>query len=233
MRFGTIYAALALTAALFSNQSAAAPVTASYDLFTDFGSSVFSYGSTGTLGGAFTEFATVYHFNGFDFHSSDPLAQWGVGVTGNSEYGSLARNAVSVNPDQAGSYAVIRFVAQFTGTYTVAGAFTAEDGFGQTSVDVHILGGGSSLFSGLQNSGSAPSAVSGLSVFLQQGQTIDFAVGNGGSPAGYYTDFTRVDGSITGIAAAVPEPETYAMFGVGLLAVGVVARRRKGAESKC
>lgn len=31
----------------------------------------------------------------------------------------------------------------------------------------------------------------------------------------------------TGAVAAVPEPETYAMFGVGLAAMGFLARRRK------
>jgi hypothetical protein len=38
-----------------------------------------------------------------------------------------------------------------------------------------------------------------------------------------------VDGGYTGVAAAVPEPATYAMLLAGLALVGAIARRRKQA----
>lgn len=48
-----------------------------------------------------------------------------------------------------------------------------------------------------------------------------WAMGNSDSLGGYVDDV-----SVTDLTAPVPEPETYAMLGLGLLAVGI-ARRRK------
>ena len=57
---------------------------------------------------------------------------------------------------------------------------------------------------------------------------LDFVVTNwaqnGGNPSGLRVEFASSD-----VAAAVPEPETYAMLLAGIALLGVVARRRKAA----
>jgi hypothetical protein len=58
--------------------------------------------------------------------------------------------------------------------------------------------------------------------------TLDFVVTNwaqsSGNPTGLRVEFASSD-----VAAAVPEPETYAMLLGGIALLGVVARRRKSA----
>jgi hypothetical protein len=58
--------------------------------------------------------------------------------------------------------------------------------------------------------------------------TLDFVVTNwaqsSGNPTGLRVEFASSD-----VAAAVPEPETYAMLLAGIALLGVVARRRKSA----
>jgi hypothetical protein len=57
---------------------------------------------------------------------------------------------------------------------------------------------------------------------------LDFVVSNwaqnGGNPTGL-----RVEFASSSVAAAVPEPETYAMLLSGMALMGFVARRRKAA----
>jgi len=43
-----------------------------------------------------------------------------------------------------------------------------------------------------------------------------------------YENWYGFDVGVAGVAAAVPEPETYALMLAGLAAVGFVARRRRG-----
>ncbi|OWQ46787.1 hypothetical protein CDL60_13360 [Roseateles noduli] len=75
---------------------------------------------------------------------------------------------------------------------------------------------------------------------LQQGTACQSCVNLQGwdwamSPAGLYSS-VNVSGSgrlvsITEIAAAVPEPSTYALMLAGVTAIGVVARRRRAAAT--
>ncbi|TFW27097.1 PEP-CTERM sorting domain-containing protein [Duganella callida] len=72
------------------------------------------------------------------------------------------------------------------------------------------------------------SAFSANSGFVSGINQLDFVVSNwaqnGGNPTGLRVEFLS-----SGIAAAVPEPETYAMLLSGLAILGYAARRRKRA----
>lgn len=65
-----------------------------------------------------------------------------------------------------------------------------------------------------------------VSVAVDDGAQLDLSLGERGkNPIG---DYVRVLTVAPTIAAPVPEPSTYAMFGAGLLWIGLLARRRLG-----
>jgi PEP-CTERM motif len=71
------------------------------------------------------------------------------------------------------------------------------------------------------STGLAPFSITGG--FKPGLNTLDFFVNNGGGP-------TALRVEMTGTAAAIPEPETYAMLLVGLGLIGFTARRKKDIE---
>jgi hypothetical protein len=141
----------------------------------------------------------------------------------------------------------------FTGSFSVDSAMLATDGLNNTaSIFDFFLPFGQSLYAtgpenitlaGFRNGSGFASAPGFL---IQGGQVVDLVGGvYGGADIPFidmhnnlsvprnsfiaYDGRTAAYGSLT-VAAAVPEPETYAMMALGLGAVGWAARRRKAAR---
>lgn len=235
MRYSFAAASLALTAALFSNSAMAAFPTIYYDSTAGFGNSPWSYGTTGTSKtGAFTEFTTFNSGTDYSYYSSSVGAGWGVGQASSSGYQEgdafLNGGAVGVNP--SASYAAIKFTAQVGGDYYFNGlAFAAA---ANTSADTHIIYKGVDVGGGLVT-GPAYNLdgyqTLAFNTAMHAGDSIYFLVGNGGSLAGNggsdLVDLS-IGVGVFNVQTPVPEPSTYAMLSVGLLALGVAARRRRG-----
>lgn len=142
----------------------------------------------------------------------------------------------------------------FTGMFSVDSAILATDGINRTAsiYDFFLPFGAAIYATGAQNltlagfrNGSGFSSAPGF--LIEGGQVVDWVggvygradvpfidmYGYGSNPRNSFTAYdgrTAAYGSLT-IAAAVPEPETYAMTALGLVAVGWAARRRKTAPN--
>ena len=121
-----------------------------------------------------------------------------------------------LHPGPTGQYSILRFTASATGTYAINGAFSY---MASNTTDVHVLFNGSTIFSGVSDS-AHPSTGFSFSQVLSAGQTIDFAVGNGGN--GYTGDSTLLSATL-----AVPEPASWALMIAGFTMIGAAARRRR------
>jgi hypothetical protein len=189
---------------------------------------VWTYGQSSTLGGAFTPFVT----NGTD----GILESWGATPSVNhNPSASPVNNYLSFNipipgygmmmhPGSAGEYAVLRFTAPNTDTFSLSAAFSGADCCTTTS-DVHILVNGGSVFEGSVITGVSTAAFS-TSLSLNSGDFVDFAVGYGGN--GYWNDTTNVTAILTDSSAATPEPSTLPVLGLLILPAWRVIRRRRG-----
>jgi hypothetical protein len=123
---------------------------------------------------------------------------------------------MALHPGGDGQYAIIRWTAPEAGTFTVTGSFFTFD---WPSVDTHVLLNGTSFFdSTLSEPGSNPFD---LLVSVAAGDTIDFAVGNGGN--GHGGDATNFEAQI----GPVPEPGSLLAVGCGLLGLLALKRRKK------
>ena len=101
------------------------------------------------------------------------------------------------SPGYSNEMSVIRWTAPFSGTCTVAATFTCLSAAALSvggSVDVHILHNGVSIFDNDAVNETAPASFSGSEELLV-GDTIDFAVGNGGN--GPNEDTTGLSATIT------------------------------------
>jgi hypothetical protein len=223
-------------AALFGAASAHALVDPSthYDNANDFSTAqnpngVWSYGYSFSVGGTFNAFTTSQTApNGLQSWYTPSLYELGTPAAyRNSSLDPITNVSATIAGLEAGfhpgptSLAIYRFTAPAAGSYSVDAFFFTQD-TNATGVDVYVLkNGGTTLFSApVAHAGADTYAYWNGSVTLAAGGTLDFAVGNAGS---FLYDSTGLGVQI----AAVPEPQTYALFGVGLALVGAALRRRK------
>ena len=131
-----------------------------------------------------------------------------------------ASQGESLDPSSAGTY-TYSLSFDLSGYNAASAAFTgrlAADNAVVVKLNNNVIGSATG-FTDWTSFGTNSGFVAGVN-------TLDCVVTNwaqnGGNPTGL-----RVEFSASSIAAAVPEPETYAMLLAGLVMVGAAARRRK------
>lgn len=207
------------------------------NIVTDFSSTQnpngsYQYGQETTLGGTFTNLEQQISGSGYAGYqsSSNPGAViYGAdgSVTGSGTV-IYTPEYLNLGPAMDGAFAVLRYTVQTAGSYDVDGKFRGQDTHG-VSTDVHVLFNSNLLDSSDFNAdvnGTGDLSAKAFNIdnlYLNVGDTIDFAVGTGGN--GYYFDNTGLQASITAATAAVPEPGLFGLVAIGL--VGLFALRRK------
>ena len=107
-------------------------------------------------------------------------------------------------PGESNQYCIVRWTAPSSGAFTIGAAFSGLSSLGN-SVDVHILLDGSTIFAAtLDHSSTNYTGLQNVTV----GDTIDFAIGNGGN--GPEEDSTALSATI------VPEPATLSLLAMSL-----------------
>lgn len=132
---------------------------------------------------------------------------------------------VHPGPDSSlGTY--LGYVVAKTGWYDVFGSFTVAD-TNPTGVDIYFnYAPGNLADEGIQDvligsiGSRLPTFTDTRRLFLQAGDGVSYALGNGGS---YFNDSTAVTFRLT---AVVPEPATWAMMIAGFGLIGGAMRRR-------
>lgn len=204
-----------------------------YDAATDFSlasnpNGVWSYGYATSLTGSF--------ILDTDTSTSGPVQQWRGDLAGDGNPGVYKNtssndyqpstavypaNGMVMHPGPDGEYCVVRFTAPSAGLYAFSANFTGEDVQG-TTTDVHVLGGGTSLFDGTIN-GYRDATSYGSTIALAAGGTLDLRVGYG-SNGTFFNDSTGTDLAVR--LMPTPEPATFAALGLG---TAVIIRRRRKA----
>jgi hypothetical protein len=207
---------------------------------------VWSYGTTGTtLTGSFTPFSTAVIGTGVNagidaWEGTVPMFGGFFPIVGKNTTNTtvsppnqvLLPEEMWIHPGPDGSYAVVRFTAPTTETFTVSATFEGRaptnEGFpAGTTTDVHVRLNGVSLFDGNVN-GFGPSSdqsMPSMALSLHAGDHLDFVAGYG-SNQNFLNDTTGLEATIVN---AVPEPSTFILTAIGSLAFVIAGRRRSGA----
>jgi hypothetical protein len=115
---------------------------------------------------------------------------------------------LNVHPGAGGVFTVVRWTAPTAETYDIKAAFMSavlEARGWPTTTDVHVVLNGTAIFSGEVSAfyENGPQAEFATSVKLQQGDTVDFAVG-AGAYGDYSGDGSLLKAAITATALRVP-----------------------------
>jgi hypothetical protein len=179
--------------------------TADFSLVNGNPNGAWSYGWSATLTSALNLYPS-------GTHDSDGNEVWIDPAITVSDVPRVARNPTDTatrfvpahstifHPGPNGEYSHFIWTSPGDGVATVAATFTSLDSGG---TDVHILGGGVSLFSAQISSGH-PQSFSG-SVNVHAGTQIDFAVGVG-ADGSYFFDTTKISATITTSGDLVAPP---------------------------
>lgn len=222
----TVLAASALLAP--GAQAAGSDASADFSSFSN-PNGVWSYGTTATLAGAFSLFATNTTVPGgtgsADFWNNGGLPWLGKAGPGGWNFLTIAAdaNTLSAHAGPSGEYAVLRFTSALGGSYSVAASFWGQDFSGPTTTDVHVRSGGSDAFSANVNGFGAPSLQSWSgTVTLGSGDSLDFAIGRGVD-----NDYRFSSTGLSATVSLVPEPAVAGLMLAGLLGLSLLQRRRR------
>ena len=209
-----------------------------YNPVTDFSitnnpNGVWSLGTESTLGGAFTAFSTPTAnctTANYQVWNNGGLCTAGPSVANNAtggqfigDGGSMTQQTteLSLNPSST-LFSVVRWTAPSTGVWSITGFFRAIDTMMATQgSDVHVVVNGSLVFSAGAFTYLLQQPIN-LTETLLAGQTIDFAVGNGGSATNAVHQFVGLTTEIN----AAPEPSSVILIGIGSALLVAVRKRR-------
>lgn len=234
-------AACALAFLLLSGVTAAHAVT--YDALADFSTAsnpngVWSYGE-GIAGTSFTPFVVNGNIPNFSYWQSSAPSLGAPAIIKNtsaitqiSGTAIFPTNVLDVHPGPS-SDVIVNFKAPTAGTYNYAGLFEVLDFVQSNGVTGLIYHNGAQLY--LQNFGGTPANSSTMlpgsmisfsgSVVLAAGDSLSFAVGNGGN---FLFDSTGFNAQVSNAqVSSVPLPAALPLLAVGLAGLGIAGRRRK------
>ncbi len=181
------------------------------------------YGSTPTLGGGFTAFLSAhsrtgyYTMNAYQFSLGTYPANYPIiafnATTNDYTYNSgqfvVPGEVVDLVPGNSGTYAIARFLVPAAGYYVVRGKFLglegAYDSVPATRTDVHVLRNSESLFDEMVI-GQFTEKSFDFTLNLNQGDTLDFAVGYGSGYKGNQDDSTGLYATITQLPVLTVTP---------------------------
>jgi len=188
--------------------------------------SVWSYGYSIALGGSFILHTASLNSAGLDFWRTD-IGPSAISAFHNPTM-SVIRPVSSVvvqpgelgfNPGFNNEYAILRFTAPFDSDYRITGSFAGMSTIG-TSSEVHLLmDGGSALDGAVDGFGPGSGPSFDLTLRLNAGGFLDFAVGSG---LRFANDQTALAVQIV----PVPEPATALLTFSGGLLLFYLARSR-------
>lgn len=186
-----------------------------------------SYGWRGTLAGtALTLFPASDHLNqanlldGFAHTSGNGpylFVNTGPGNVTSGALSPIAPGEILIDPSFSNQFTIARWTAPYAGTFSVTADWRDLDPNGGNGASADLVLNGTSIFNvNMVNGGSA--SLGTIYLTLAAGDVLDFTVGTLGEPT---YDSTGLTATIT----AVPEPSSWALMALGLVAV--FCRRRR------